>query len=68
MRIKVIGPRPSVETHLLYSINKGLSGFLGQVIGQLGLVLVRDNCFNPRAGLTQNEASGSRHGDVDRGG
>ena len=66
MRIRVIKPRPSMETHLLHSIDKRLSGAFGQVISQPALVLVCDSRFDPSVDLTRNEARADRRGDIDR--
>ena len=42
-------------THLVYHVDKGLSGTVGEVIGQPGLIPARDNFLNPWGVFVQKE-------------
>ena len=57
-----------MKVHLLHTIDKGLSGTLREAIGQLGVTVVRDDCFNPRDGFAGNQGPAGWHTYVDRNG
>ena len=57
-----------MEVYLLYVIDKCLSDIFRETIGQPDVTLVRDECFDPGDGFVWNQASESRHTDVDKDG